>query len=302
MSKSMVLDGYSGSKLMVRRWSPEVEARACLHILHGLGEHSLRYDAFARFMTRQGFVVWCHDHRQHGESVHHDSVGIYDHKDTWEAMVEDVSVVQRKFIEASPNLPMFMLGHSMGSLVLRSYLQMHPTNLSGAILMGSPMASVALAKIAIMIAKLIESIKPAKPSPFLDKLALGSFIKSIKHPRTPFDWITQDEMIVNKYISDPLCGYVYSPLFYGELAFGAINANDPMMVKAFPKIPTLFISGDHDPCGENGKAPTTLSETYDKAGIHNDLMVMKDMRHEVLNEVERRVTFEQLSKWLDENI
>lgn len=294
---SFILGGYDGSKLFVRTWIPEVEIKGTLHILHGLGEHSERYDDFARYMTRQGFAVWCHDHRQHGRSIAHDDVGIFDKKDTWEAIVEDVHTVQRKMAERYEGLPLFMLGHSMGSLILRSYLQVHPTDISGAVIMGSPVSSGLLANIGIIAAKVIHAISGLKRSKLLDKLALGSYNNAVKNSRTPYDWISHDEHIVDLYAEDPLCGYVYSPLFYGALAGGSIMANDTGLMKAFPEVPVLIISGQEDPCGLNGRGVRQLSETYERVGVSNELVLMDGMRHEVLNEIDRRDTFHLLGDW-----
>lgn len=303
MSKdSFVLKGFNDSHLFIRTWLPEGQVVAGIHLLHGLGEHSDRYDDFARYLNRNGFVVWCHDHRQHGQSISHDAYGIFNEKDTWEAIVEDVAVVQHKFKETYPKLPMFMLGHSMGSLILRCYLQIHPTKLAGSIIMGTPVTSKLLAKAGTMLANLIEGFKKGRPSPFMDRMATGSFNKTIRNPRTPFDWISHDEVIVDKYAEDPLCGFVYSPLFYGAISSGSILANEPMMMKAYPKIPTLIISGDMDPCGLKGKGVKAVSDTYRTYGLENNLVLMEGMRHEVLNEKERRTTFEILKHWLNEQI
>lgn len=298
----IVLEGYNDSHITIHKWEPEVEIIAGLHILHGMAEHSLRYEAFAEYLNGFGIIVWAHDHRQHGQSVTHDVAGIFDAKDTWEAIVEDVAAVQREIYKEYSQLPMYMLGHSMGSLVLRSYLQTHQTDLSGAIIMGSPITPKLLAKAGVLSSKIIESLRPKQPSKFLDNLAVGPFIKTIDHPKTPFDWISQDEAVVKLYASDPLCGYVNSPLFYRELSNGSLVANEPSLMKGFPKINTLFISGSNDPCSQMGKGVRKLSETYRQLGVSNELVIMENMRHEVLNEVERQKTYDLLKDWLVEGI
>lgn len=295
-----VMKGFNDSNLYVRVWARDDKPIAGLHILHGLGEHSQRYDSFAQFMTQEGFVVICHDHRQHGQSIAHDTCGIFNEKDTWEAIVEDVGAVQTEFHKRYSEIPMFMLGHSMGSLILRAYLQMYPTELAGVIVMGTPVSSNLMARAGVAVAGAVEWFGKGKRSPMLDKMATGSFIKSVKDPRTPFDWITQDETIVDGYIADPLCAYVYSPLFYKALSQGLLVANNTTRMKSFPKIPTMFVSGRMDPCGLMGKGVTKVSKKYRMLGIDNQLVLMDDMRHEVLNEKQRKSTFELVSRWLME--
>lgn len=302
MYNEKVVSGYNNSQIMIRQWEPEEKAVACLHILHGLAEHSGRYTDFAKYMARNGVVVWAHDHRQHGESITHDDIGIFDETDTWEAVVEDVAVVQDHFVQSYPDMPMLMLGHSMGSLILRTYVQIHQTNLAGVIVMGSPSASIMLAKVGVVLAKFIESIKPKKPSPFLDNLAIGSYNKSVKNPKTSSDWLSYDEVIVARFIEDPMSNYIYSPSFYGQLASGALMANNESMMKAFPKVPTMFISGALDPSGQFGEGVRKIASAYKNLGIENEVLIMEDMRHEILNEVERRRTFDILNEWIKKQL
>ncbi|PKM68868.1 MAG: alpha/beta hydrolase [Firmicutes bacterium HGW-Firmicutes-2] len=297
--ETFVMEGYEKSPILVRKWTPEGNVKGCLHILHGMAEHCLRYDHFAKYLCNQGFVVWAHDHRQHGYSIGHHEAGFFDRTDSWDAIIEDVGTVQRAFNKIYSDKPMFMLGHSMGSLILRSYLQSHQTQLRGVIIMGSPISSKLLGKLGILLSRFFAYIKPNQPNHLLNYLAVGVHNKTVKNPKTPFDWICSDPDTIKLYSEDPLCGYNYTPSFYETLSRGILEANNAMLMHGFPKIKTLFISGEEDSAGNMGEGVKKLSTTYRNLGIDHDLILMPGMRHEILNEKNRDTTYKKIADWLN---
>lgn len=295
------IKGYNGSRLLIRRWIPDNKIVACIHILHGMAEHSLRYDEFARYLNTQGILVIAHDHRQHGYSIAHDDVGILDKSDTWDAMVKDVGYVQEFINKKYKDMPSFMLGHSMGSLLLRCFLQTEKPKLSGVILTGTPISIKGFLYAGMFLSKIIGSIKGDNPNRFLDQIAVGVFNKSVDNPRTPYDWISRDEDIVNEYVSDPLSGYSYNPKFYEEMSKGSLKANKKSYMKQFVKVPLLLISGGLDPCGNNGKGVKQLGLRYKVCGIENKVTIKSGMRHEVINELHNEEVYKQISQFINEN-
>jgi len=295
--------GYSDGQLLVRQWVPdsEVDRVANLHILHGMAEHSLRYRELAEYLTGQGITVIAHDHRQHGYSLTHDQVGILDKTDTWQAMVEDIREVQNFIQEKYGEQPIFMLGHSMGSLLARSFLQNKESKIMGAILTGSPISEKGLLYVGLGLSKVIGIFKKNTPSQFLDQMAVGVFNKEIEAPLTDYDWISQDREIVDRYAQDPLSGYPYNSKFYGELSRGSLDANNPKKMKNFAKIPLLFISGVLDPCGKHGKGVRKLAKQYITYGVENTVTIKESMRHEVINELERKEVYEQINQFIQLN-
>lgn len=300
MKQTTKVQGAGGCPLFVRKWLPKGDVKACLHILHGMAEHSKRYDDFATYMAEAGYLVWVHDHRQHGYSVLHHKFGIYDGADTWEAMLEDVGLVQEAFQRQYPTVPMMMLGHSMGSLLLRSYLQDKKTNVKKAVVMGSPVSEMALVKMAVTMSKIIGQVGYYHPSQLMNTLSVGKFNKGISEPRTAFDWISHDPEIVASYVDDPMCGYTYNAAFYKELSRGMLDANNQANMCQFPKIPALFISGLEDPCGRLGEGVKQLVTSYQQKGVRVTSKLMGHMRHEVLNEYNKKETYKQILKFLDE--
>ncbi|PKM55910.1 MAG: hypothetical protein CVV00_02105 [Firmicutes bacterium HGW-Firmicutes-5] len=298
--ETVIIEGYKKSPILVRKWTPEGKVKGCLHILHGMAEHCLRYDAFAKYLCKQGFVVWAHDHRQHGYSIGHHEAGFFDRTDSWDAIIEDVGIVQRAYNKTYSDQPMFMLGHSMGSLILRSYLQSHQTKLMGAIIMGSPITSKILGKLGIVLSRFFEYIKPNQPNHWLNYLSVGIHNKTVDHPKTPFDWICSNPDTIKAYSEDPLCGYNYTPSFYETLSRGSLEANNSMLMRGFPKIKALFISGEEDSAGNMGEGVKKLSATYRNLGIDHELILMPGMRHEILNEINRDKTYEKIVNWMNQ--
>ena len=109
-------------------WEPESAPRAVVQIIHGIAEHIGRYDHFARFLTQRGFVVCADDHMGHGLSV--EAGGIYGYfSGGWLSAVADERTLYEEMKRRYPALPYLMLGHSMGSFLLRTYLYMYPGEL-----------------------------------------------------------------------------------------------------------------------------------------------------------------------------
>lgn len=302
MHHELKLQGSKGCPIQVREWAPEGEIKAGLQILHGMAEHCKRYEGFAEYLTEMGYVVWSHDHRQHGYSIAHDTYGILDKEDTWDAILEDVDIVHRAFKAKYPDMPMMMLGHSMGSLVMRGYLQNYPTDLKAAVIMGSPYGPKAKIQAAILAATILDAFTGKKRSKFMDNLAVGGFNKTIKNPNTPFDWISHDMVTVDKYAKDPMCGYPYNAYFYKQMSIGLLMANDEAGMAKFPKIPVLMISGQEDAAGEFGEGVKKVAAAYKQKGLKITLKLLKGMRHEVLNERQRDVAYQEVAVFLESHL
>lgn len=301
-AKTIRVQGTNKCPIQVRQWIPEGKPVALLHILHGMGEHSLRYEDFARWLNDKGIGVWAHDHRQHGYSVGHHVYGVFDQNDSWEAMVKDALEVQKSLRDQYPDLPQFILGHSMGSLVTRSLLQNHTLAFSGAIIMGTPSTNKILLKGGQVLGSVLSRLKGIKESPLMDQLSVGAYNKTIKNPRTPFDWLSYDLVNVDNYSNDPMCGYVYNPAFYCELAKGSLDANDDHKMSRFPKIPLLMISGDEDPAGNFGAGVLGVASIYRLKGVRVKEKLMKHMRHEVLNEYHKTQTYEAVYGFIEKHL
>lgn len=289
--ETFYVSGNKGQQLFVRCYSGEDKSKGVIQILHGMAEYGARYSGFADYLTDLGYVVYVGDHRKHGESVSPDQKVGYWTDDTFQDMVDDVNHVQQVILEREGVDQVMMLGHSMGSFILRGFLIRYGWHVSKAVIMGTGSTNKPLSVIGKGLAKVIETFAGSKPNQFLDNMAVGGFNKEYKSPRTPFDWLTRDNDVCDWYGNSPLCGYAYTPRFYGEIAGAMLFIGDKEQVANTPKIPILFISGDKDPVGNHGKGVQEVFNMYQVLGYDVKLQLIKDCRHEILNELNKEETY-----------
>ena len=288
-------------RLFYRVWAPESEPVATLHILHGMAEHSLRYDDFARYLNSLGFVVYAQDHRGHGFTKEEDEKGWFADHDGWATVCRDSFDLDRVIMGEYDQLPHYLMGHSMGSFMARTVITRHSSDFDGLIIMGSGAGKGLSGKVGKALAlSAARKIGPRMPNQKMDKLTFGSYGARIKNARTPFDWLSRDSAAVDAYIADPLCGFVCSSVFYADLIDGVEAANDKkLMKKISPSLPVLVISGDADPVGDYAKGVRKFTKAYRDAGLRDvTLKLIPGARHEVLNETDRKETYEYIGSWL----
>lgn len=200
-----------------------------------------------------------------------------------------------------PALPYVIVGHSMGSFILRGYLTMYGSGITGAVIMGTGYQSralMAVAKFMVGLQKLFLGSKHV--SKFSDKVSFGSYNKRIANPKTPFDWLCKDEESVQRYMEDPLCGNIFTLNGFQTLTELISRAHDPKRLQKIPaKLPLLVISGDADPLGGYGKGIPKVCEGLRRAGVEDvEMRLCETGRHELLNEPERGQVMETIYDWV----
>ncbi len=286
-------------------WAPEGDPVAVLQICHGMVEYIDRYDPFATFLTQHGYYVVGNDHLGHGESVTSDDKhGYFAHPNGNECVIGDINILRKMTAEKYPNVPYYILGHSMGSFLLRQYIESYGTGLAGVIISGTgsqPNGTLAMGK---MLCRMTAAFRGWDyRSKMIDNMAFGSYNKQFEPARTSADWLTKDEAVVDAYLNHPWCTFKFTVNGYYNL-FAAIQAaQDPKLIAQIPKgLPMLVVSGACDPVGANGKGVTTAYESYKNAGITDVSMKLYDNdRHEILNEIDRDVVWADLLVWLEEH-
>lgn len=283
-------------------WLPEEAPRAVLQLCHGVAEYILRYEPFAAFLTTQGFAVVGHDHLGHGTSLAPDAAPLYfGPKGSWNWVVEDIHTRCRLAKERFPDLPYFLLGHSMGSFLARTFLIHHPGVVDGAVIMGTGQMGAALVSGGKAVAAL-ESLRlgETKVSPLVTQLAFGAYNKPFAPNRTGFDWLSVNEENVDAYIADPLCGGQATVGLFREMLSGIRFITTQAQVEMMDlSTPILFISGEMDPVGDCGKGVRLAYESFRKAGVQNvSLKLYPSLRHEILNEIERDTVYQDILQWL----
>lgn len=202
-------------------------------------------------------------------------------------------------------IPYFMFGHSMGSLILRCYLPKYGAQLDGAIICGTTMPSKFLSCTGVLASKALIALRgPDAKSPFLHKMAYGVYSKKIPNARTPFDWISSDPDEVDAFINDEGTGFMFTGTVYLALTDAAFDAAKRHAFTAVPKtLPLLLIAGDEDPVGDFGRMVEDCGNRYRKAGVESvTIKLYGGMRHEILNEVGREEVFSDVVSWINEVI
>ena len=201
-----------GLALHVHTWTPSGPVRGRVQLHHGMAEHGARYAPLAEALNARGYVVWAPDHRGHGQSVvPGDAPGHFGDRDGWDHAVADLAQLQRRFCDEHPDVPSFVIGHSMGSFLTMQLLMSHGRGLSGAVLTGSNGHPGPLRHAGAVVVRIEEQRLGLRgQSQLIDKMSFGAFNKAIDAPRTPFDWLSRDPDQVDAYIADPLCGFILS--------------------------------------------------------------------------------------------
>ncbi len=283
----------------------DVKMRGIVQLVHNMCEYFSRYTAFAKYLCGLGFIVCGNDHIGHGASVARMSeLGFFSTRDGWRYLIEDVEHLTDLMQQRYPELPYFLLGHGMGSLIARLYLIDYGDRISGCILTGTSgpnPASVSSARLADSIAR---SRGMTYRSGFLSNMAYRGFNKKIKNPRTPFDWISRDENVVSLYQSDEKCNFIFTATGFRDVYTLLAKANANHTFRRTPRtLPMLFLSGDKDPVGKYGEGVRRVVKLYRGAGLKNiEVIFYKDARHEVLNELGRLDAFGDISRWLENQL
>ncbi len=286
-------------------WEPEGEAVAVLQICHGMVEFIDRYDAFATFLAGHGYYVVGNDHLGHGESVESDEKhGYFAHPNGNECVIADIHTLRKRTMEKFPDIPYFMLGHSMGSFLVRQYIESYGEGLAGVIIMGTGSQSNSSLNVGKTLCRTTASLRGWDyRSDRIDNMAFGSYNQAFEPARTPMDWLSRDEAVVDAYLNHPWCTFQFTVNGYYHMFSGMQAAQDENRIRQIPKsLPMLLVSGACDPVGENGKGVETAFKSYRDAGISDVRMKLyENDRHEILNELDRDVVFTDLLAWLEEH-
>ena len=196
-----------------QEWIPDGSIRAVVQIVHGVSEHIGRYDRVARWLSERGILVCGEDHLGHGKTASPGEYGYFSKHDGWTLVCADVRKLRQLQGEKYPGIPYFLLGHSMGSFLARTYLCRYPGELSGAILSGTGQEPPALVAAGKAAAGLLCTLQGGnRVSPLIYKLSLGAYNDKFKPNRTRADWISRDEAEVDRYLADPLCTFAMTTI------------------------------------------------------------------------------------------
>lgn len=293
-----------GTKINCYKWyRDQGEHKAIIQISHGMSENIFRYDEFARFLAGNGYIVYGHDHRGHGETANTlEDIGYMSNDNNFTAMVDNLRDLNQNILKENKSLPIILFGHSMGSFISQRYIQMYGNELSGVILSGTNGKHNFTVNLGIILSAIETKLKGRKhKSKMMDKLSFGGFNRNIDKPRTNFDWLSRDEKEVDKYIENQYCGIVFSTSYFHDFTKALKYIQNKGNLNKIPKnLPIYIFAGDNDPVGYKGKGIINLYNTYKKLGIKNvSYKLYKDGRHEMLNEINKKEVMEDTIKWIN---
>jgi len=274
-----------GRTIPVSCYSSIPKAKGSILVLHGMAEHFERYDHFASLLASNGYDVYLYSHRGHGMSLNKQELGYFAPKDGWRLVVKDAIDVLQSIRAKNKDLPLFLMGHSMGSLIARNVIQEYPY-LDGIIICGTANPAPITTFGGLCLVGLSGYKKnPQKRAPFIDQIMFGSTLYKKLNKRTKSDWLCTDAAEVDKYIEDPYCGFICTKSFYHDLLMLTKHATDKKRIcKTSTSIPILIISGGQDPVGGYGKDVQRLIQFYESHSYQITSHIYPGLRHEILNE------------------
>ena len=293
-------------KIECYKWTTEQKPKAVIQIVHGMAEHAARYDDIAHFFVKNGFSVYANDHRGHGQTAAHiKDTGFFANKNGWKMVIKNIFQLTKIIKKENPQTPVFIIGHSMGSILVQNYISKYPAMANGVILSGASYNSSLL----IMLGRLIANtqrifIGRRRRSKMLNYLSFGSFNKNFKPSRTKFDWLSRDTKQVDAYIDDDFCGFLCTTSLYSDLFYGIRKIQNRKNLLRIPlKLPIFLISGEKDPVGNFTKGVSKIHEIYKYSGIEDvEKKFYKDSRHEILNEINKEEVYNDIINWINKRI
>lgn len=291
------------SETHYRIWLPDAPVRGVVQLVHGVAEHIGRYDAFAQFLNEHGFAAAGDDHLGHGLTAKDESeLGWFAENDGWELLVRDEKQLRDRMRERFPDVPLILLGHSMGSFIARTYIGYYPEDFDLCILSGTGHTPGAVCRFGRMAARReIRRHGGKYHSETLQKMAFGNYLRGIDDPIGPNDWICRDEAVIRAYEDDPLCGFTGTAELMYEMMLGLEKiGNNSHIMKMNRDMPVLFISGDADPVGDWGKGVRTVFDRFKSIGMKDVVIKLyPDARHEVLNELNKEEVWNDILTWVE---
>ncbi len=275
--------------------------KGVVQIAHGMAEHGGRYGELAARLCKAGYAVFINDHVGHGKSVSSEEMlGYFGKKNGYMNFVDDCKQLTDIAKSEYKGLPFIFFGHSMGSFIAREYTAHFGNEIDGAVYCGTsgpnPGASVG-GTLANMIAKRKGEMYRSE---FINNIAFGSYNKKTEK-KTPFDWLTKDSEVVEKYINDPHCGFLFTATGYRDLFNLLQSVSAKKWYTSVPsELPILLMAGEDDPVGAYGKGVKQVFRTLKETKHKNvTLNLYPGDRHEIHNELDKEQVIDDLIKWLD---
>lgn len=305
--EELYFDSRDGkSKIHAVRYLPEQKPVCIVQIIHGMAEYGERYEELAQFLADRGCVVTADDHLGHGKSVKDgEPYGYFCEQDPATVVVRDVHRLKKMTQQEYPGIPYVILGHSMGSFILRNYLYRYGSGIAAAIIMGTgsqPAALLKAGKAVAAVQKLF--LGPRHVSNLLNKMAFGSYNSKIENPSGYFDWLSAEVTNVERYTADELCGFTFTVNGFQTLFELIDRCQRKENLEKIPKeLPLFLVAGEDDPVGAYGAGVRKACDAFREAGMQNvTLKLFAGDRHEILNEKDKLAVMQELWQWIEQTV
>lgn len=282
-------------------WIPESEINGIIQVAHGVTEHMGRYEELAKFLTSNGYVVIGNDHIGHGMSTNNKKM-YFGPKDSFNYVVDDALNLTHIIKEKYPNIPITLLGFSLGSFVARQYAIKYPYMVDDLILVGTGYNTELELKIAKLAAwNEARKYGDDKMSDLIKKLTFDTYNKKFTPVKTDLDWLCKNEVELNKFLKDPLRGGIISAGLFRELLSGMSFSNNVDNINRMRKdMPILILSGSEDPVGNFTKGSYLVFNLFKDNGINDvNIKIYNDARHDILHEKCKKEVFNDINTWLN---
>lgn len=292
--------------LYVKVWYPEQTPIGILQISHGMIEYIDRYDDFAKYLAKQGFLVVGNDHLGHGyTAANEDNLGFMNGLDTSHLIVRDLFRVTKFVKKSYPDVPYYLMGHSMGSFLARRYAMSYGEYIDGLILMGTgyqPKPILLFGYVVLALHHL--TVGDRNRSRIVELLAFGSYNLKCWKDRRVHAWLNRDKEKVDSYEQDPFCTYHFTVKGYKTLFDTLWYIEKKDHIDLIPKdLPVLFVSGTADPVGSYKRGVDQVFNQMRSAGIEDmESIFYEGARHEILHELEYQKTYDDILNWLKQKV
>ncbi len=284
--------------------------RALVQIAHGMGEHAQRYDWVAQQLNAAGMAVYANDHRGHGGTATREGnqpVWGYMGPDGWNRTLADMYELNQLARQAHPDIPLVLLGHSMGSMLSQQYMTRHGASIDALVLSGSPGFKTAVATAITRVLAHIEAwrLGEDQASELLQKMLFGGSNKPFDGPdASGFEWLSRDADEVAKYVADEACGFVLSTGSLLDMSYGTRKAQGSRHLAKVPDgLPVYVLSGVDDPVHGEQKDLHRMLMAFSGAGMTApEVQWYPGGRHEMFNETNREEVVAQMIRWIEQAI
>ncbi len=298
--REFTVSSTCGAALRCGLWAPNTpEPSAVLQLVHGISEHIGRYEEFGSFLADNGVLTVADDHMGHGRSAG-ETPGFF--PSGWSGAVDDELTLMRRVREEYPQTPYFILGHSMGSFLTRSFLIRHPdVPLAGVLLSGTGWQNPLTLRLGLRLcAREEKRLGERSVSGMLQKVVFGRYNRSFRPNRTANDWVCSDPKVVDAYCEDSFCAISPTVGLSRDMLGGMLwNEDKKNLRKMNRDVPAFFFSGAQDPVGNMGKGVLRSAMAFRDAGMREvDCKLYPGGRHEMLNEPNRREVYDDILRWI----